>query len=258
MILNASATGSVALDLLRKHDAFYVHSIFKKGFNIITNQQDLIFIGTDENGWFPFGILVDSYTRDQLISEIEIGAQLKVQHHTLNINHLKLNWKVDVLDLEQDFDQCNVPLLKEQLDKFSFADYEELEFTSSKIDEFLVALSSKEVDIEPYLRYYIGRGQGLTPTGDDIITGILYANKLTPFIETSNLLKLKQLLNEHLTTVVSEAFLNCALDGLFSSKITKLQHEASEKAIKELISVGSSSGMDTLYGISLALHKEWN
>ncbi|WP_260677308.1 DUF2877 domain-containing protein [Bacillus licheniformis] len=43
---------------------------------------------------------------------------------------------------------------------------------------------------------------------------------------------------------------------MFSSKITKLQHDSSLKSIKSLIKVGSSSGMDTLYGIYMALTKE--
>ncbi|MDI5788647.1 DUF2877 domain-containing protein [Bacillus licheniformis] len=37
--------------------------------------------------------------------------------------------------------------------------------------------------MEEELRYFIGRGQGLTPTGDDILVGILYGhfiNSLSP------------------------------------------------------------------------------
>ncbi|UZN01062.1 DUF2877 domain-containing protein [Lysinibacillus sp. MHQ-1] len=46
------------------------------------------------------------------------------------------------------------------------------------------------------------------------------------------------------------------MDGVFSSKITALQHDPSLESMNRLIKVGSSSGMDTLYGIYLSLTKE--
>lgn len=257
MILNASAAGKVALDLLRNHETFYVHSIFKKGFNILNDNQDLIFIGTDENGRFPFGLLVDEYTKQIMLSNIKIGQTLFVKHHTLNVNDIKLNFEVNELNIENDFEQCNITLLREQLNKLSFEEYNESDFSLEQVDELLNMLATESSNITKHLRFFIGRGQGLTPTGDDILTGILYVHNLKNFILDEHLKTIETLMHQSLTTVVSEAFLKSAVKGMFSSRITKLQHDASMKSIEELKSVGSSSGMDTLYGIYISLNKEW-
>lgn len=46
MILRAQAIGRVAYDYLVQRNTWTVHSIFNKGFNIITKNNQLIFIGT--------------------------------------------------------------------------------------------------------------------------------------------------------------------------------------------------------------------
>nr|WP_269668802.1 MULTISPECIES: DUF2877 domain-containing protein [Staphylococcus] len=118
----------------------------------------------------------------------------------------------------------------------------------------MYALEYEDVEtIEQYYRYLIGRGEGLTPSGDDILTGMLFIHFTNPYIRKPNLEKLKQLLNESLTTLVGETFLKCAQKGLFSSKISKLQHEPSLENIDRLLKVGSSSGRDTVYGMFVAL-----
>ena len=106
--------------------------------------------------------------------------------------------------------------------------------------------------VESSLRYLIGRGQGLTPSGDDILTGMLFVHFMKPFIFDGNLKIIQELIQEQLTTIVATAFLDSALKKLFSSKILVLQQQPTVYHMNQLLEVGSSSGKDTLYGIFIA------
>ena len=106
--------------------------------------------------------------------------------------------------------------------------------------------------MERYYRFIIGRGQGLTPTGDDILTGMLFVHFMKPFIFDGNLKIIQELIQEQLTTIVATAFLDSALKKLFSSKILVLQQQPTVYHMNQLLEVGSSSGKDTLYGIFIA------
>ena len=64
----------------------------------------------------------------------------------------------------------------------NFSGYNNSDFDEKSMRNLLFALKSNNNLLEKNLRFFIGRGQGLTPTGDDIITGILYADAIQPFI----------------------------------------------------------------------------
>ncbi|MCP6606230.1 hypothetical protein NL500_28985, partial [Klebsiella pneumoniae] len=61
MILTAQAIGASASRILNHTTELKVHSCFNKGFNVVDKDDNLIFIGTTENGMFPFGVVVDAY-----------------------------------------------------------------------------------------------------------------------------------------------------------------------------------------------------
>ncbi|MCY7816380.1 DUF2877 domain-containing protein [Bacillus haynesii] len=256
MILQASAIGSIALQLLTEGKTFTVHSIFEKGLNIVDRNDELIFIGTKENGTFPFGILLDSQTKQTLKAGLEAGDTFHVRNNHLSHNCFELNFNAKILPLYTDFKHANINKLKENVKQISFKSYESTDFESAHVSDLINKLHDPTKDLEEEFRYFIGRGQGLTPTGDDILVGILYGHFINSFIAQKHLETLGNLIRKPLTTVVSTRFLTCAIEGLFSSKITRLQHDSSLKSMKSLIKVGSSSGMDTLYGIYMALTKE--
>lgn len=116
-------------------------------------------------------------------------------------------------------------------------------------------------DVEQILRYFLGRGKGLTPSGDDIILGILSVDQAFPFLQSA----FKQILNtllleKGLTTTVSEEYLTYALKGQFSTILIKImrflsgsQNESANDLLEELLQNGHTSGLDTATGICLAL-----
>ncbi len=100
----------------------------------------------------------------------------------------------------------------------------------------------------------IGLGIGLTPSGDDFLTGILAGITLCDQNNTSFATKLKNEIKKHLwdTNDISRAFLTCALKGQFSGSIQMLQEcpDADATTIHEtFLRIGHSSGIDTLCGI---------
>lgn len=255
MIIRAQAIGQVAYKHLVERSTWTVHSVFNKGFNIVNTNNQLIFIGTAENGTFPFGIVVDSQTRDELLAQIAVGQKIEVGYSTLHLSSAyQLFWRLDnILSDRPPHNQC-LQTLKENITTFDFSEYEDSDFDFATMRRFIHALTTTDkATVKQLYRYIIGRGQGLTPTGDDILTGVLFIHSIQPYIETLHINTLRHLLDETLTTRVSETFLYCALHGLFSSKVKMLQDKPTITHLNQLLEVGSSSGKDTLYGIYISL-----
>ncbi|UTB77430.1 hypothetical protein A2I62_02110 [Staphylococcus carnosus] len=256
MILNAQAIGADAFEFLKQTTELTVHSIFKKGFNLVDANEELIFVGTTENGMFPFGIILDDMTKNKIISQIEVGQSIKVTPMTLQFTqNLQLNWKEDVYNLISKSEGIDIVQLRENVESYAFDEYQKGDFKSDTMQKLIASLKDTDADVEQQLRYLIGRGQGLTPSGDDMLVGMLFIHSIHPYIAKIHLEKIKQLINEPLTTLVSQTFLKYAVNDQFSSKLLDLKDNPSKERIAELLKVGSSSGKDTLYGIYTALRR---
>ncbi|GAB3770172.1 hypothetical protein FB382_000711 [Nocardioides ginsengisegetis] len=103
--------------------------------------------------------------------------------------------------------------------------------------------------------HLVGRGDGLTPSGDDLLCGWLAAHRATgePTPEVDE--AVRALLPA--TTLLSATLLDCALHGevlpQFSAWLAALGTPAEADRAAVLESVGHSSGAALLYGARLAL-----
>lgn len=109
----------------------------------------------------------------------------------------------------------------------------------------------------PDWRWLIGCGPGLTPSGDDMLTGMLavlyaagFSVRLGHFLPPADQLA-------QLTTSVSCSYLNSARMGEFSIPVLKVMRRLQsgrdpQPAIQRLLAVGHTSGADTLLGIAIA------
>ncbi|WP_412518422.1 DUF2877 domain-containing protein [Staphylococcus simulans] len=257
MILTAQAIGESASRILNHTPELKVHSCFNKGFNVVDKDDNLIFIGTTENGMFPFGVVVDVFTRDRLLQSIQVGQTLKVHPRALAFDrNLQLNINVDSFKASQNFEAVYLNQLKESIQSFDFSEYADGDFNLNQMHRIYDALSNPHGDAKTELRYLIGRGQGLTPSGDDMLVGMLFVHYIRPFIADEQMPVIEQMVEAPLTTLVSQTFLKYAVNHIFSSKLTDLMEDASKSTLDKLLQVGSSSGKDTLYGMSIALLKE--
>ncbi|MGD8111150.1 DUF2877 domain-containing protein [Vibrio sp. TRT 17S01] len=117
----------------------------------------------------------------------------------------------------------------------------------------------------------LGKGQGLTPSGDDFICGVLvlltYASQYSGFYQSScdtaraRIIKACSL-QWHTTTDVSRHYLQQACEGDFSQPVAWLVYsifnstslnEVEEK-INNVFEIGSSSGIDIVSGILFGAH----
>lgn len=104
-------------------------------------------------------------------------------------------------------------------------------------------------------RWLIGRGPGLTPSGDDMLIGMLAVFHAAGLPVAAFLPPADQL--AALTTSVSCSYLNSARVGEFATPVLRVMRclqrgRAAHRAIQRLLSLGHTSGADTLLGIALA------
>ncbi len=110
---------------------------------------------------------------------------------------------------------------------------------------------------KPDWGWLLGYGPGLTPSGDDVLTGMLAVLHTTDlFTRLPSFLPPADQLAQ-LTTSVSCSYLNSARRGEFSTPVLKvIRHLQSgrspQPAIGRLLSLGHTSGADILLGISIA------
>lgn len=254
MIYESSAIGEIALSLLKTNKAMRVHSIFNNGFNIVNDKNELIFIGTDKNGYFPFGITIDQYTIHHIKETLKVNDSVRLTKNGVSHNDFMLMVnKAELYSYEEVTAQADISAIKEVVDHYDFTSYSEGDFSPEKLSSIITDLADDKADFP--LAYLAGRGIGLTPSGDDIITGILYINRLQPFIAKKHLHELKEYIGRTVTTIVSENFIKLALKGIFSTRITAIGEDPSQKTVDELLELGSSSGHDTLYGIYMTLNR---
>lgn len=102
----------------------------------------------------------------------------------------------------------------------------------------------------------IGLGIGLTPSGDDFLTGILAGLTLCHKQNHPFSIHLRGQIQNHIkdTNDISGAFLTCALENQFSEAVNALPHLPDTNSILEsFLQIGHSSGIDTLCGIHYIL-----
>ena len=111
--------------------------------------------------------------------------------------------------------------------------------------------------VETAVAQLAGLGQGLTPAGDDYLLGILAALWLTQ--RRSIIAPIVQAAAPR-TTVLSAAFLNAAVNGLFAAPwhaltqaLTTQDAERVGQAARHLAQWGASSGRDALAGFATTL-----
>lgn len=111
--------------------------------------------------------------------------------------------------------------------------------------------------------YWLGRGPGLTPSGDDMLVGMIAALWFTGAIDSSILTPCRQVLEgsaRQLTTDISAEYLHYACQGIVIGALRDLlvtldrsDMSGAADAVNRLHRFGHTSGMDCLLGTLTAL-----
>ena len=132
--------------------------------------------------------------------------------------------------------------------------------TEDLIDQLI---SDYGYDQIAYLDYLFGRGKGLTPSGDDFLTGLAYVSSFATYPRKDvhkQLLKLESFVKEG-TNIISYSQFSLALKSesrvqMYNSLVALLDDQSyaqSFSRIKEILVIGSTSGFDLLQGILFGL-----
>jgi len=271
--------------LLSEKSSGHVHSVFVNGLNILMGDS-LIFIGNKKSGRLPFGIhlqedisnIVSLVKNREPVYWDEEASLLQFQQMSISIKEGK-SFKNKVVplrsntDLQIGFERLLSHLssikqltgldidISDFIKKFDYVNYNNYSDTEKSIINLIhVAMSDDLYLIEKTLRYFLGRGKGLTPSGDDLLVGFLAFNSISNFVSSFFYNQLSALIeNELITTDVSKEYLRYALRHEFSSTVTDMVNILSDsndnfqEVVEGLLEVGHSSGLDTLFGILIGL-----
>ena len=111
------------------------------------------------------------------------------------------------------------------------------------------------------VKVLVGLGEGLTPSGDDFLVGLLAVLHVTGFLPCSAAFPVHAQFHECIrlgTSQLSGEFLRCAFDGHFAEPLVMLvqalyapESDAWTAHAAALATVGHSSGVDAMVGIAL-------
>lgn len=265
-----------------------IHSIFNKVINIQIENR-LVCIAYNEEHIPPFGVVINKNDFDYLANRINKDTVL-----ILNGNKLKFadNIMVDLLiwkepqiqyfnidGIEKSNVKQNTDFLRSIVElnnwecgfEHSFSDIMDSIIGRTKyLEEFeekvCCVLNIDYIDekkLHEFFNYFLGRGKGLTPSGDDLIIGLLavYNNSYIKINIINKALEDFIVEKPHITTRISYEYIYYALRNEFSSCINKLIfslfHENKSKVLENVNIVrkfGNTSSVDTIIGIIIGIY----
>ncbi|MEJ8547561.1 DUF2877 domain-containing protein [Brevibacillus borstelensis] len=287
--MNAQAYSDVLQGVLRTCPSTgRVHSVFASSANLQFGER-LVHLGTSRQGDLPYGVLLQDRQMIELLAMITLGeavawdkaagtfrfasgltvslsggvpfssvprslsfsGEILRRNAACLIGQLAADGAVTGFGVNaEDAALCLFGLQEEPPDFFRL---------TGELKN--VILSEDPIRIKQVLRKVIGRGQGLTPSGDDLLVGCLIGAVYGGTRCESFCHGLRELLLEEgrrLTTEVSQEYLLYALDNRFGSRIRRLADalfagspEELQSALQETLAVGHTSGIDTVMGLIL-------
>jgi hypothetical protein len=227
---------------LRNGRSARILHLFAESCNLVDDQNDVISLVTPRIGAGPFTLILTGDFTSQLTLSMpvaidDVGQTLSIGSITLNTSNAVL-WQ---------------PLPKwHQLSSKSLADLPPPASLPADIEAGLQRLlegivSGDLVAVQAGAYALAGRGIGLTPTGDDVLMGVLYGlwvwypkhDWMQAIVETA----------VSRTTTLSAAFLRAAAAG---EAVEPWHHLVNGRAyaIQNILSIGHTSGADALTGFA--------
>lgn len=275
MKVSAKDVSAELMKLLRDKGEYAVHSCFQSGFNIKVNEF-LCFIGNRQNTKLPFGILLEEQPipsllellYDRKVSFVWNEELMQFETDDIIVELRKANYFSSFIKLQpHGFSRCYLDLLMDNIDLnlktgFEISLSQLLKEESERKERLYSSFKSKEKSsIRPALLKWIGYGLGLTPSGDDFLVGILFANTIYTILSKEFLQELKELVREEkYTTDISthyyiSAFESCYNDALIEmyEALITFNEELVRISIDKILQFGHTSGCDMIAGILMGL-----
>ncbi|WP_438836172.1 DUF2877 domain-containing protein [Streptococcus pluranimalium] len=249
-----------------------VHSIFSNSLNLVVNHQ-LIHISDSEQFLSGFGIQISQDDFRKLRQTIHVGELVTFKEESIVIyGSAKVSQLYFFLNKTQ--------LIEQKIRKISYS-FQEIKSLQKVVrialDNRLIGLDDNpkfqniqkqlttgiltKQKIDSVVTYLIGRGLGLTPSGDDLLLGYAVGLEIFDSFPIVEVLKNYQQFWSPRTTNVSKAYLDSFLESRVSSPVFRFNqaiYHKNEIQIKNSLQViqeiGHTSGVDFLFGFLLSLH----
>lgn len=293
-VLKAIAASDEVSRILKANPNGHVHSVFTTSFNLAFGGH-LVHVGALGNGLAPFGIGLEQAGAHLLTTLLAVDLEAVWDEESMSVlfpkgitlslgeakwtDHKIQPFTYERTSLEDNFmflanrllqDDWNTGLAESTEEKKRIIRY--IVDPSSSIDEIPVLdklndlknlVMQHELDEKKVFDYWIGRGLGLTPSGDDVITGICAVLSALEGTDQTFLRKLKPYLNEYgqkRTTYVALEYLLYATENEFHSHLLQLCYVLDKprgteflKALEEMKEIGHTSGADTVVGMLIGM-----
>lgn len=225
----------------------YVHSIFTRSLNI--NIQDrLVHLGLEENGISPFSICISGTDIDEFVDKLKISDELPT-----TLFDFEKSDSYDPIILPTEFHMENIT-----------RNYNMIKSIIGINPKWKMGIGdSIDIRDSDFPRGIVGKGLGLTPSGDDVLVGLLAIlismDKEYELVKKINYFILNEAKDR--TTDVSYEYLYYASKGKFSKDVKMMcesiligDKQQVIESVYRLIELGHTSGFDTLNGILLGIN----
>lgn len=254
-----------------------IHSIFEHAVNVSFEQRLYTFI-TDNTVGIPDSIVLAP--RDfSIFRKLEYGTLLIKKKSNIIIPGSNIFIKLQGNNYDSKFPiNCTLASVSERKRRMELICGSELFSNAPPLpsplkDCFLqlveMLINQDLDDCEELLCSLIGRGNGLTPSADDVLIGMLAVFSFMIKTRTISTVGYKFLIDfssvvvrlaETRTTDVSIKYLHCAKQGRFSipllactRSLLDINSNTDMSVFRRLVATGSTSGFDTLAGVLLGI-----
>ena len=216
-----------------------IHSVFERSFNLKVQDQ-LINVANFHNYLSSFGMFLPDQLFQEIFPYVQQGNKVKITE-----NQLTFYSTVGVKTIQ-----------------LTPAEVVSLNITHFKLEKDQLRLFRDRLlarNLEEVTNYLIGRGKGLTPSGDDILVAyqtilfILADERAAALAATLSAANLS-------TTDVSKGYIASSAKGYVNSLLYQLlldlenhRDNRVDENIDRIIQIGHSSGKDMSFGMLLAL-----
>jgi hypothetical protein len=210
--------------------------------NIVNERDEIVSLVTQQIGRGPFSIVIDG----SISAEWRTATPIEVNNRSIQIGRNTLTIVDSIIwDAKPNW-------LK--LRALDFAKLPEPRFQTTAFQQKTIGLvhaimNNNAADLTDSAVWLAGRGNGLTPTGDDILIGILFAMQVWQPQSTS--LSSTTDIASKQTTTLSANFLHAAAAGEAVEAwhgLVSAETATQSDAVERILAIGATSGADAWSG----------
>ncbi|MGM0123103.1 hypothetical protein IGI37_000469 [Enterococcus sp. AZ194] len=259
--MNHVVVSSYLKELTRFGRMGQVHSLFEHSLNLSFGER-LINVTTASTFLSSFGLRISEEAFQRVRTVVKRGELVRLTEEKIVFYSQKSVQTIslapfavkDLLIPEIVYQEKRIEQLITYLTSLCLEDRLGIEGTK-KEQSYVVSLVNNQQS-QTIVPYFVGRGKGLTPSGDDLLLGYLFMLKLYAQPQTKFWKEEIQRVI-HTTTSISANYFFALSEGFASSVFIELADylkephstKSLEQVIEAILSVGHTSGADMCYGL---------